>query len=144
MVIALNRSITNLPLARALPYEDWNWTIAGSDDKQVTFFDYSYPINPSGLRRVIDMVYFDATRRLAREVMQLRPYRWSENWSGNNTTITFYPNLLSTWGYLADTIVALEEFMLRWDNVALCFSLNTIGSFGPTLGSGALDASMVS
>ena len=58
-----------------------------------------------------------------------------------NRSIT-YPKLLSTWGYLADTIVAMEEFMLRWDNVALSFSLNTKGSFGPTLGSGALDASI--
>ena len=41
-----------------------------------------------------------------------------------------------TWGDWANTVVALEDFMLRWDNVALNFVVRMEGEGGKRLGIG--------
>ena len=52
--------------------------------------------------------------------------------------LSYFAGPHTTWGEWANTAVGLEEFTLRWDNVALNFALNIIGQSGTTLGIGNL------
>ena len=59
---------------------------------------------------------------------------------GARVILTFNAGPQTTWGEWADTAVALEEWTLRWDIVALNFALNILGESGPPLGVGSLQS----
>ena len=57
---------------------------------------------------------------------------------GTRVILTYNAGPQTTWGEWADTAVALEEWTLRWDIVALNFASNIIGESGPPSGVGTL------
>ena len=59
---------------------------------------------------------------------------------GARVILTFNAGPQTTWGEWADTVVALEEWTLRWNIVALHFALNMLGESGPPLGVGSLQS----
>ena len=110
-----------------LPPSDWNITLPGPLPRRVTFYNYGYPLSPSGLEEVIGDAYLDATTRHQASERILTfgyPLRYVQHGFGPGTRvlISFRPGPgVITWGEWANAVVALEDFTWRWDNVALNF-----------------------
>ena len=131
-------SITNTILSD-LPPNIWNYSIPGPGNRQVTFYNYGYPLDVFGLEDVIGYAYGDATNRHhASERITTYPLEYVQRGLGTRVMLSFHAGPMTTWGEWANTVVGLEEFTLRWDNVALSFALNIVGESGPSLGVGSL------
>ena len=93
---------------------------------------------------VIGDAYSEATNlHYASERIPVRPLLYVQRGSGLRVALSYYAGPQTTWGEWANTAVGLEEFTLRWDNVALNFALNTIGEPYPPLGIGSLNSVIV-
>ena len=131
-------SIANTTLSD-LPPIFWNYSIPGPGNRQVTFYNYGYPLNKQALEEVIGFAYRDATNRHhASEKINPNQLEYVQPGPGTRVILSYFAGPHTTWGEWANTAVGLEEFTLRWDNVALNFALNVIGQSGTMLGIGNL------
>ena len=72
------------------------------------------------------------------------PLEYVERGPGTRVMLSWFPGPQTTWGEWANTVVGLEEFAFRWDNIALNFVLNIVGDSGPALGVGSVRNIVVS
>lgn len=94
---------------------------------------------------MIELAYKDATyRHKASEIIFPHQLEYLQPGPGTRLILTFFAGPRTTWGEWANTAVGLEEFTLRWDNVALNFVLRIVRVPGPPLGIGALKIVVVS